>query len=39
LAKQITVPSGGSLFAYLVTNGSFTATGAVRTVFLTAIAA
>jgi hypothetical protein len=39
LAKQITVPAGGSLFGYLVTNGTFTATVASRVVTLTALAA
>lgn len=39
LTKQITVPAGGSLFGYLVTNGAFTATAAARVVTLTALAA
>ena len=39
LAKQVTVPSGGSLFGYLVTNGGFTATGAVRTVLIKTLSA
>lgn len=39
LTKQITVPAGGSLFAYLVTNGAFTATAAARVVTLTALSA
>ena len=39
LTKQITVPSGGSLFGYLVTNGAFTATAAARVVTLTALSA
>ena len=34
LSKQVAVPSGGSLFGYLVTNGGFTATAAARTVLL-----
>jgi len=32
--KQVTVPSGGSLFGYLVTVGAFTATAAARQVTL-----
>lgn len=39
LVKQITVPAGGSLFGYLVTNGAFTATAAARVVTLTALPA
>jgi len=39
LTKQITVPAGGSLFGYLVTNGAFTATAAARVVTLTALSA
>jgi hypothetical protein len=39
LTKQITVPAGGSLFGYLVTNGSFTATAAARVVTLTSLSA
>lgn len=34
LSKQVAVPSGGSLFGYLVTNGGFTAAAAARTVLL-----
>jgi hypothetical protein len=36
--KQVTVPNGGSLFAYLVTVGAFTATAAARQVTLHSIA-
>lgn len=32
IQKQVKVPVGGSLFAYLVTNGPFTATAAIRRV-------
>ena len=39
LTKQITVPAGGSLFGYLVTNGAFTATAAARVVTLMALSA
>ena len=39
LTKQITVPSGGSLFGYLVTNGAFTAAATARVVTLTALVA
>ncbi len=39
LTKQVTVPVGGSLFGYLVTNGGFTATGALRTVLLKTLSA
>ena len=39
LTKQVTVPAGGSLFGYLVTNGGFTATGAPRTVLLKTLSA
>lgn len=39
LVKQITVPSGGSLFGYLVTVGAFTATAAARVVTMTALPA
>ena len=39
LTKQVTVPAGGSLFGYLVTNGGFTATGALRTVLLKTLSA
>jgi hypothetical protein len=39
LTKQVNVPSGGSLFGYLVTNSAFTATAAARVVTLTALAA
>lgn len=37
--KQITVPSGGSVFGYLVTAAGFTATAAARNVTLKALAA
>jgi len=37
--KQITVPTGGSVFGYLVTVGGFTATAAARNVILKALAA
>lgn len=36
--KQITVPAGGSVFGYLVTNGAFTATAAARKVTLHSVA-
>jgi hypothetical protein len=39
LTKQITVPAGGSLFGYLVTNGAFTPTAAARVVTLMALSA
>jgi hypothetical protein len=39
LAKQVTVPVGGSLFGYLVTNGGFTATAAARTVLIKTLSA
>ncbi len=40
LTKQITVPAGGSLFGYLVTNGAFTVTvPAARVVTLMALSA
>jgi hypothetical protein len=39
LAKQVTVPAGGSLFGYLVTNGGFTATGAARTLLIKTLSA
>jgi hypothetical protein len=35
LTKQVNVPTGGSLFGYLVTNGAFTSGGAARNVTLT----
>ena len=39
LTKQIVVPSGGSLFGYLVTNSTFTPTATARVVTLLALAA
>ena len=39
LTKQITVPAGGSLFGYLVTNSTFTPTATARVVTLMALAA
>ena len=39
LAKQVTVPAGGSLFGYLVTNGGFTATAAARTLLIKTLSA
>jgi len=39
LAKQVTVPSGGSLFGYLVTNGGFTAAAAARTLLIKTLSA
>lgn len=39
LTKQVTVPAGGSLFGYLVTNGGFTATAAARTLLIKTLSA